>query len=541
MDDLIKKIRKISIYFWALVIIIIVGIFLRTYHFSDWLKFNSDQARDASVVRSMIEENKIPLLGPVAGGTLFKLGPAFYYFQYLSARVFGVSPNTMAYPDLFFGILAIPLLYLLARQYFEKNISLILTALYAIASFTVQYSRFAWNPNSAQFFDMLFVYSVLKLWNSLERKKMPWIILIGISLGISMQLHTLLLFGMPFASLILAIYLFKNKRIKFSGMVLIALIVLILNNTQIVSEIKTGRGNYLDFKNALVYKSDDQNSLWKNALFIASCQVQSNAKILAPYANQESCDFPLADKYLKRLERRNDGFVDWFLYVAKIIAVVIFSGVSYFFIYKKIKKDKEKNGKYIILVLFSLSLLSVFVPFGAEVSLRYFILLIFIPFILLGLWLEFLLSQNMVATKFLAWMTMSILIGYNLFFCLLTFRTYATNIPSNMIDGTMNQAKEIAEYIVSEAGSYKRIQLDGQSVYLGRFVGRIKYFLSDAKIEIIMLNEGIERDKNLPIFVAVNESSENFYVGMSYKKYGEVEKFHRIYDVTILKIKNDPK
>src|SRR5665647_169789 len=139
MKKMIERMRMLSVSSVILIAIVIVGFFLRTYNFSEWLTFNSDQARDASVVSDMIAGGDAPLLGPVAGGTLFQLGPAFYYFQYVGASVFGAFPDKMAYADLLFGILAITLLYLLAQQYFKRNIALILTALYAAAFFTVQY------------------------------------------------------------------------------------------------------------------------------------------------------------------------------------------------------------------------------------------------------------------------------------------------------------------------------------------------------------------------------------------------------------------
>ena len=408
--------------------------------------------------------------------------------------------------------------------------------LYATAFFTVQYSRFAWNPNSAQFFDMLFVYSVLKLWNSQEKKKILWIILIGISLGISMQLHTLLLFGMPFASLILAIYLFKNQRIKFSGIALIALIVLILNSTQFASEIKNGGANFLEFKNAIIGKSTRQSALWRNSLFVFSCQAQANVKILVPYADQESCDFPLADKYFKRLERRMNNSFEWLKHIAKIISVIIFSSGGYWLLFRKIKKNNEKREFFIILILFNLSLWTVFAPFGAELSLRYFIILAFMPFLLLGLWLEFILRRNNFQIKFIALIATTVLLAYNLFFCLLIFHNYSRNIPGNMIDGTANQAETIADYIIEKSGNAKKIQISGQKSYLGRFYNRISYFAKNKNVEMILLNDVEDVfDERLPLFVAINEMSGQCKIG-EYYKYGYIKDCKKMYDVTILRI-----
>ena len=531
-----KKIKSIPRHFWILLAIILLGIFLRTYHFSDWLIFNSDQARDASVVRNMLEKGDMPLLGPVAGGTFFQLGSAFYYFQYAGAKIFGNTPDKMAYADLLFGILAIPLLYLLARQYFKRNVSLMLMALYATAFFTVQYSRFAWNPNSAQFFSMLFLYAILRLWDSDSNKQLGWVILAGVALGISVQLHTLLLFGLPVVFFILAIYLRDNKRLKPSNIVLIIFIALLLNATQIKNEIQTRGGNYNQLLYALLGKSDHQNPMWKNTVFVATCQAQSSIKILVPYANQEDCDFPLADKYFKRLSNRMDSSVDWLLYATKIIVVLLFSGGSYWLFYRKIrKKGVEGREKFIILAIFSLVLLAIFVPFGAEISLRYFILLVFMPFLLLGLMLEFFWEKYGPRGRFVASILICGIIGYNLFFCLLNFRAHANNVPGNMIDGTATQAEKIMDYLIERSAGAKKIQIGGQKNNLGRFYNRISYFAENKGVEIVSLDSTAVVDPNLPTFYAISEMSGKCEIGAFYK-YGYVEECGKMYDIALLKL-----
>ena len=68
--------------------IVLLGFIFRAYNFSEWLRFNMDQSRDVILIEKMISENTLPELGPSAGGTFFKLGPAFYYFQLISAKIF---------------------------------------------------------------------------------------------------------------------------------------------------------------------------------------------------------------------------------------------------------------------------------------------------------------------------------------------------------------------------------------------------------------------------------------------------------------------
>ena len=99
-----NKVKSIPKYFWVLLLITVLGFFLRTYNFHDWLRFNMDQGRDATLISAVIDKDiALPLIGPRAGGTDFHLGPMSYYFQIISAKVFGNYPDKMAYPDLFFS------------------------------------------------------------------------------------------------------------------------------------------------------------------------------------------------------------------------------------------------------------------------------------------------------------------------------------------------------------------------------------------------------------------------------------------------------
>lgn len=143
--------------------IFIIGIFLRTCYITDWLHFELDQARDVFIISDVVNGIKdLPLLGPQARGRELQLGPIFYYFQFVFAKIFGVSPVTVAFPDLLFSILTIPLSYLFARQFFSKRISFLLFILTSFSYFLIFYGRFAWNPNSMPFWSMLVAYALLK-------------------------------------------------------------------------------------------------------------------------------------------------------------------------------------------------------------------------------------------------------------------------------------------------------------------------------------------------------------------------------------------
>jgi 4-amino-4-deoxy-L-arabinose transferase-like glycosyltransferase len=99
-------------------------------------------------------------------------------------------PSVFAYPDLFFGIMAIPMLYVLLRLYFAKRHALLVTAMYAFSFLIIQYSRFAWNPNALQFFILLSFYGLLRFLDE-ERPgaKRWWLALFVFGVTIGSQLH----------------------------------------------------------------------------------------------------------------------------------------------------------------------------------------------------------------------------------------------------------------------------------------------------------------------------------------------------------------
>ena len=220
-------------------LILIVGIGFRTYRFHDFLRFNADQSRDATLASEvLVGKAPWPLLGPKAGGTEFKLGSAFYSFQIVSSELFGVTPVSAAYPDLLFSLLAIPLLFLLLRQYFDTKTALRLTAVFALSYFAVKYSRFAWNPNSTPFWSMLFLLALYQSVIPGERKRWwIWPMVLGVAIGIGVELHTLLLALLPMTFVMVFGYaLWKQKNSRLWKHIAVAIaFALLINTPQIVA------------------------------------------------------------------------------------------------------------------------------------------------------------------------------------------------------------------------------------------------------------------------------------------------------------------
>lgn len=217
-------------------VLLFLGIGLRMFDFGNLLIFKSDQARDALIMEQVLSGESIPLLGPQVGGTPLRLGPITYYFQYISGLLFGNTPESFAYPELLFGILTIPLLFVFLRRFCTVPVTLILTALASISFVLVTFSRFAWNPNSLPFFTTLFAYAFLRAEEQAGRSRYVFLAVSAVALGIIFQLHVAASIGIVLGILG---YLLCYRTFSLKEIVGVIFLVMILHAPMILSEIQT--------------------------------------------------------------------------------------------------------------------------------------------------------------------------------------------------------------------------------------------------------------------------------------------------------------
>ena len=248
-------------YKWVIIFAVVAfGIFLRSYEFSDWLHFELDQSRDIKVINLAIEEGPgyLPLLGPRAGGTFLRLGPTFYYLEYLSALVFGDTPAGVAVVVLIFAIASIPLFYYFCRQYFNQKVALFLMAVFTLSFYLIAYSRFAWNPNPIPFFTILIFLSLIKITDSNERRKNIWAYILSVSMAVAFHLHFLFMIAVAVS---VAVYLVINRpKLKAKTWAISVVIFLLINSPMIINDIKTGGKNFQEFFSAIVNKSSKKEN-----------------------------------------------------------------------------------------------------------------------------------------------------------------------------------------------------------------------------------------------------------------------------------------
>lgn len=182
------KIRSLfeTHYVHILVLIFIIGIFLRVYRFPDRWGVGSDDMRDVAIAKEAIARREIPLMGSFSSAGPFVFGPIFYWFLMISYLLLGF---TLAAPWIIFVLLSIGALLIftsIGRLIEGKRLALILTFLAAVSPQFV-YRSTALSQHAFVYIAMaLILLSFIFLWRT---GKQRFSFFCGVSLGIAFGMH----------------------------------------------------------------------------------------------------------------------------------------------------------------------------------------------------------------------------------------------------------------------------------------------------------------------------------------------------------------
>jgi 4-amino-4-deoxy-L-arabinose transferase-like glycosyltransferase len=213
----------------------LISLFLRIFKLSHFISFHQDQVRDLFYVKEHFEVGKIILLGPKASVGDFFLPPFWYYFMGI-AYIFSKSPLAPAFLTAIFSSLTSIVVYIFVNKFFNKKLAFISALLYAVSPLSIEYSRFAWNPNPIPLFVILTIYFLYKFLYDNDKKSFYW----GtVAANIAVQLH--------YQGLVIFIFyflaIFISKKINWKQFFKYTLINLILILPFIIYELQNNFKN----------------------------------------------------------------------------------------------------------------------------------------------------------------------------------------------------------------------------------------------------------------------------------------------------------
>lgn len=213
----LKKILQHPV-FW-LFLIISIGAFCRFWNIGNWQYFSYDQARDFIIIKRILLDHKLTLVGPTVLAPGVYLPPFYYYslapFLYLfNFHLIGPDIYTA-----FLGLAAIIVFYFLVRDLFGSKAAIFSSLLFSLNPYLIQVSRHAWNPNTIYFFTLLFALSFERYF---FKKSGKYLILAAFSLSWALNLHYTVLVFLP---LLLFMFIKEFVLKKLSRNLLLSLLV----------------------------------------------------------------------------------------------------------------------------------------------------------------------------------------------------------------------------------------------------------------------------------------------------------------------------
>lgn len=172
--------------------------------------FLGDEGRDALIVKEMLTERHIPLIGPPTSiGDMYN-GPLYYYMMSVPMAIFWLNPVAAAGMVALVGTLTVGLIYYLAREWFGKSAAVISSVLYSLSPVNIIYSHSSWNPNPAPFFALL---AIIGFYHIRKYQDFRWLLLSGLAVAFAIQMHYLSLILLPIAG---ALWIYELAKAKIN-------------------------------------------------------------------------------------------------------------------------------------------------------------------------------------------------------------------------------------------------------------------------------------------------------------------------------------
>ena len=200
--------------------VILLAFFLRVFRLPDFISYHQDQVRDLFYVQNHFQQGQMILLGPKASVGDFFLPPFWYYLMSI-AYFFSSSPVAPAFIVVIFGSFTTLFIYLFCEKFFDNKVAIFSSLLYSVSPLSIDYSRFAWNPNPIPFFTIAAFYF---LYIYIYKQKNYGLILGAITANLALQLHYQGMVVLAFFFLALII----SKKLSIKQFIKLIIINLIL-------------------------------------------------------------------------------------------------------------------------------------------------------------------------------------------------------------------------------------------------------------------------------------------------------------------------
>lgn len=142
----------------TILVVILLGFFLRVQDLNSLMQFIPDQGWFYISARDMLLNGAVPLIGPPTSHPWIHHGPLWTYTLALIFALFRFNPIAPAYAIAFLGTFTVWLIYEVGARMFSKRVGLICALLFATSPLIVTNSRIPYHTSPIPFLVLLLFY-----------------------------------------------------------------------------------------------------------------------------------------------------------------------------------------------------------------------------------------------------------------------------------------------------------------------------------------------------------------------------------------------
>jgi 4-amino-4-deoxy-L-arabinose transferase-like glycosyltransferase len=187
--------------------------------------WDADQGHDMLVLRHLVVNGQIPLLGPPTSIGDFHHGVLYYWLLAPAAFVSGADPVAVTTWIAFLGIVAVVTTGWLARSIAGPWAGLVAGLLLAVSASAVEESTFIWNPNLIALSSSI---ALAAAWRAHVSERAWWWVVAGVAAVVTMHCHVLGVILTPvIAGLLVADWLDRPRCRRSIGRAAVAWIAIL--------------------------------------------------------------------------------------------------------------------------------------------------------------------------------------------------------------------------------------------------------------------------------------------------------------------------
>lgn len=428
----------------VLILILLIGLFFRTYKLEELYIFEHDQDLFSWIVKDILIDKHPRLIGQLTSIDGLFIGPFFYYLLVPFFVISKMNPVSALIPAIFLGLFTVWSLYFVFSKHLNTKIGLIAAFLYSVSLGSVFYDRWVVPTQPVILWSVWYLYTLFNLLKGDSRVLWLLAVLIGLIWSIHIALAPLL-FIIP-----LGVFLIKKnkklhiKKISKKDVLLSFILILLFLSPLLIFEI---RHSFSQTQSLLLSLSEKKNELSLVYRFLTI--IESFVRLIRGMFVQASFSIPV---------------------IVTLAVWITFLLSPLYFVRKKILEKNQVVCIYIWVAILIFSL-----QFSKRNISEYYMLSLFVPFLLILSLLFSLLKK---------WLLILFAIIY------LVFNIYSLFTLPNA-ESSFYYKKQVVEFIKNDADKkgYPCIAIN----YIAKFGTAVgfRYLFWWKEVDVIYPNEKV--------------------------------------------------